>query len=54
MSTFQYFEKGHWKFVNSKIFKVLEQMSKEEHEEFDCDIRKIHWPKYFENYQRGI
>jgi hypothetical protein len=29
-------------------------MSKEEQEEFDCDIRKIHWPKYFENYQRGI
>jgi hypothetical protein len=29
-------------------------MSKEEQEEFDCDIRKIYWPKYFENYQRGI
>jgi hypothetical protein len=29
-------------------------MSLEEQEEFDCDIKKINWPKYFENYQRGI
>ena len=29
-------------------------MSPEERDEFDCDVKKIHWPTYLEQFNRGI
>jgi hypothetical protein len=29
-------------------------MTEEEREEFDCDVKKIEWSQYLENYARGL
>lgn len=39
----EYFEQGNWRIQNAKIYNILETMTEEEREEFDCDVKKIEW-----------
>lgn len=49
-----FFESSTWLYDNSKMLELINCLSNEEREEFDCDVRNIKWPKYIENQCRGL
>ena len=48
------FEVGDWKYVNQKSYILLNMLSEEERQEFDCDVRKIKWDEYLKIYANGL
>lgn len=51
---FEFFINGDWTYVNNRIYSVINCMSDEEKDEFNCDVLKIHWYTYLQHYVRGI
>ena len=51
---FEFFINGDWTYVNNRIYSVINCMSDEEKDEFNCDVLKIHWYTYLQHYIRGI
>jgi len=43
LGIFQHFINGDWHFVNENIYPVLNSLSEEEREEFNCDCKNIQW-----------
>lgn len=54
MKRHEYLETADWKFINTKLFDVLDMMSAEEREIFSCDPRKIDWKDYIHKYCIGL
>ena len=54
MKRHEYLETADWKFINTKLFDVLDMMSPEEREIFSCDPRKIDWKDYIHKYCIGL
>jgi len=48
------FTNGDWIYVNNKIYAAISRLSEEERNEFNCDVQKIDWDTYTNNYIRGI
>jgi hypothetical protein len=43
---FEFFINGDWTYVNNRIYSVINCMSDEEKDEFNCDVLKINWYQY--------
>lgn len=41
--TYKFFIEEHWKYVNNKIYSVIDKLSDEEKIEFECDCKDIDW-----------
>lgn len=54
MKRTEYIELADWRFVNQKLFDVLDMVSPEEREIFDCDPRRIDWKDYNHKYCIGL
>ena len=53
LDTMQYFYDGDWAFVNENIYKVINVLSEEEREEFNCDCKEIRWYDYISDFLKG-
>ena len=51
---FTFFVNGDWHYESQKILDVLGRLSVQDREEFDCDCRKLDWPKYLSYYVKGL
>lgn len=51
---FNFFIRGEWRYLNNHIYSVIDRLSDQEKEEFNCDVLEIHWPQYLQHYLRGI
>ena len=48
------FAEGEKKLSREEIRSQLQNLSPEEREEFDCDVRKINWENYLMTYANGL
>jgi fatty acyl-CoA reductase len=51
---FEFFTTHQWRFISDNPIHLLEEMTTEDQEMFNFDVRKINWQSYFENYILGI
>ena len=54
LGIFTFFINGDWRYQNINIYKVIEKMSPEEQQEFNCDCKCVDWPSYTRNFAKGI
>ena len=47
---FDFFIKGDWHYENKKIYSLINMMSPDEREEFQCDVRDINWLYFLKIY----
>ena len=53
-SILDFFIFGKWIYKNDRIYNILNRLSDEEKQEFDCDVQYINWPKYLEGFPTGM
>lgn len=53
MGFLSYFTTNEWKFHVENMFTLMEQMSAEDRQTFNFDVRSIDWPSYIETYTLG-
>ena len=54
ISIFEFFVTTKWNMENRKIYEILNRISQQEKIEFNCDVKSIIWPQYFEKYLKGL
>ncbi|GFT08982.1 putative fatty acyl-CoA reductase CG5065 [Trichonephila clavipes] len=50
----EYFTTHEWSFNSNNVLMLLEKISPEDKQEFNFDIKALHWPTYLEDYILGI
>lgn len=40
---FEFFINGDWTYINNHVYTLINRMSDQEKEEFNCDVLKIEW-----------
>lgn len=54
LGALEYFTTHEWNFRTGNMWIVWDALSEEDQQVFDFDLRKLHWPAYFEKYCLGI
>ncbi|XP_020280731.1 fatty acyl-CoA reductase wat-like [Pseudomyrmex gracilis] len=54
MNVLSYFSTQEWKFTNERMNAIIDKMTPQDREKFNCDIKSVDWDPYFEGYIRGI
>ncbi|XP_057376134.1 putative fatty acyl-CoA reductase CG5065 [Daphnia carinata] len=53
-SIYDFFTTHQWRFISKNPLRLMEEMSVEDRDLFDFDVRKINWQNYFETYILGL
>lgn len=54
LNTLQFFIQNEWRWGNMQYSRILKAVPEEDKENFNFDMRKIDWPKYYENLTLGV
>merc|ERR1711970_415829 len=49
----EYFTTNEWTWMNRNVISLQEEMSLEDREKFNFDIRNVHWPEFLDNFAQG-
>lgn len=54
LGIFKFFMDGGWLYKNTKFNDVMDLLTAEDREEFECDIRNVNWEILIKDYIQGI
>jgi len=49
----EYFTTNEWTWINKNVISLQEEMTLEDREKFNFDIRRVHWPHFLDNFVQG-
>ena len=51
---FLFFTNGEWLYVNKNIYNVINKLSDDEKDEFQCDVTVMDWRAFLTDYVKGL
>lgn len=51
---FEFFIHGEWIYLNNRMFSLINRLSDQEKQEFNCNVLTIKWSDYLLKYVRGM
>ena len=50
----EYFTTHKWSWSNKNMLSLQEEMTKEDREKFNFNVRSVHWPEFLDNFVKVV